>query len=332
MPWRETSDPYHIWVSEVMLQQTQVSTVTPYYQRFIKAFPTVEVLAHVPLERVLKLWEGLGYYSRARNLHKTAKILLSEYNGALPSTVEELTALPGIGRSTAGAIASIAFRKDEPILDGNVKRVISRLMALQDDLKKPETERKLWKASRQLILKGKGRETALALMDLGATLCVPKNPRCSFCPLTSFCKAYQSDLQEFIPLKARKKPIPHYDVVVAVISGPRGVFIQQRPPEGLLGGLWEFPGGKREQAETLEAALEREIREELGVRVRILEKIDTIPHGYTHFRITLHGYLCEKVEGRIKTRLNHAWVAKERLSSYPFPRANQKLLEKIVSS
>ncbi len=315
-----------------MLQQTQVATVIPYYQRFIQAFPTVNELSRASMDRVLKLWEGLGYYSRARNLLKAAQILLREYQGQLPSTVEELIALPGIGRSTAGAIAAIAFRKDEPILDGNVKRVISRLTALQEDLKKPEIEKKLWKSSKNLILKGKGRETALALMDLGATLCTPKSPKCPSCPLTSYCKAYQSGLQEFIPLKAAKKTIPHYDVAVAVISGPRGVFIQQRPTEGLLGGLWEFPGGKKEPGETLEEALKREIREELGLEVRILEKIDTINHAYTHFRITLHGYRCRRLKGEIRTRLNWAWVPEKELDGYPFPRANQKLLEKVVSS
>lgn len=330
MPWRETDDPYYIWVSEVMLQQTQVVTVLPYYERFLDAFPTVQRLAEAPLDRVLKLWEGLGYYSRARNLHKAANLLLQEHSGSIPFSADELVRLPGIGRSTAGAIAAIAFRQDEPILDGNVKRVISRLWAIQENLKQPMIEKQLWQHSKSLILTGKGRETALALMDLGATVCTPKNPQCLSCPLLSFCKAHQKCLQESIPAKTARKPLPHYSVAVAALFDDHGkVYIQQRPLKGLLGGLWEFPGGKQEAGETLEEALKREIREELGIEIDVSEKIDTIHHAYTHFKITLHGYRCRKMKGRIRSGLNGKWVPKEALRRYAFPKANQRLLDKI---
>jgi len=331
MDWRETEDPYRIWVSEIMLQQTPVKKVTPYYRRFTEAFPTIRALAQAPLDDVLKLWEGLGYYSRARNLHKAVGIVIEEHGGILPCSVEELMALPGIGRSTAGAIVAIAFRGDAPVLDSNARRVIARLHAIREDLRRPSVERSLWDFSRGMILKGKGRETALALMDLGAMVCTPRNPKCPLCPLADWCRGYRSGLQDAIPRKAAKKPLPHHDVVIAVIENREGkILIDRRPEEGLLGGLWEFPGGKRKPGESLSKALEREIREELRIGFRNLGKIGTVDHAYSHFRITLHAYRLRKTGGRVRSDRIWRWVRPGELDNYAFPGANRKLLDKIA--
>ena len=332
MDWRETEDPYRIWVSEVMLQQTRVGTVTPYYRRFLRSFPTVKALADAPLDRVLKAWEGMGYYTRARNLHKAARILLAERGGRLPSSVGELMALPGVGRSTAGAISAIAFRQDAPILDANVKRVVARLHAVRGDLRRPAVERSLWEYSRRTILQGKGREIALAMMDLGSTVCAPRIPRCPACPLARWCEARRHGLQDSIPRRPAKRILPHRVVVAAVIGNREGrILIDRRPEQGLLGGLWEFPRGNRERSETLTEALERELREEMGIRIEILGKIGTIRHVYSHFRMTLHAYRCRKTGGSIRSSLEWKWAAPEELAELVFSRADRKLLEIIAS-
>jgi A/G-specific adenine glycosylase len=333
MDWRETDDPYRIWVSEIMLQQTRAGTVTPYYRRFLSAFLDLETLACALLDKVLKLWEGMGYYSRARNLHRTAGILLAEHEGRLPDSVEALMALPGIGRSTAGAIAAIAFRKDVPILDSNVKRVVARLYAVREDIGNPAVARRMWGMSRGLILKGKGRETALALMDLGSTVCTPRNPRCGECPMTDRCEASRRGLQGEIPRRMKKKPLPHHDVVAAVIGRQDGkILIGRRPENGLLGGLWGFPGGKREPDETLVEALSREIGADLEIGYEILGKIDPIRHGYSHFRISLHAFRCRMTGGSVGPGREWRWVGPMELEGYAIPRAERKLLERILET
>jgi A/G-specific adenine glycosylase len=240
--------------------------------------------------------------------------------------------LPGVGKSTAGAIAAIAFRRDVPILDSNVKRVMARLHAVREDLRSPAVERSLWEYSRRAILPGKGRETALALMDLGSTVCAPRNPRCPACPLSPWCEARRLGLQDTIPRKQAKRSLPHRDVVVAVIGNREGkILIDRRPDHGLLGGLWEFPGGKREPGETLAGALAREIREEMGVRIEVLGKIGTIRHVYSHFRMTLHAYRCRKAGGSVRSAREWRWAAPKELAELAFPRSDRKLLEIIAS-
>jgi A/G-specific adenine glycosylase len=328
MDWRETDDPYRIWVSEIMLQQTRVGTVTPYYRRFVSALPTVQALAAAPRDQVMKLWEGLGYYSRARNLHRAAKILSREHAGRLPENPGELALLPGIGRSTAGAISAIAFRKDAPILDANAKRVIARLFVVRESLSLPPVERRLWAISQGLILPGKGRETALALMDLGATVCTPRRPGCPGCPLKAYCEGFSAGLQETIPAKAAKKDLPHHDVVAAWITDGKGrVLVGRRPDRGLLGGLFELPGGRRKKRETLAAALRREIREGWGMDVEVGEPLATILQGFTHFRITLHAYRCLRRSGRPSAGREWRWVRPKGLLELAFPRAYRKLIE-----
>jgi A/G-specific adenine glycosylase len=333
MEWRETQDPYRVWVSEIMLQQTTVAVVLPYYKRFLKVFPTVRDLARAPLDRVLKVWEGLGYYSRARNLHRAARILVKKQDGILPSTVEDLSALPGIGRSTAGAVASIAFGRDEPILDANVKRILARLEGIREDVAKHAVQKVLWDASRRFLLEGKGRETALALMDLGSLVCTPRKPSCPSCPLMSFCRARAAGVQEAIPVKAPRKAIPHHDVAVAVIrDGDGRIFIARRPGKGLLGGLWEFPGGIRGADETIEEALARGVQESFGAAVTSLGKIGEVRHAFSHLRVTLHAFRCRIGNGTIPPGDGRRWVRLGDLSRFAFPRGSRKIADLIAEA
>ena len=333
LPWRRTQNPYAIWVSEIMLQQTQVATVIPYYRRFLKSFPTAKKLAAAREQTVLKAWEGLGYYSRARNLHQAAKRIVSDFAGTLPANAEELHRLPGIGRYTAGAIASIAFGLDEPVLDGNVVRVFCRVFLIRKNPKETPVHKKLWTIAQELLPKGKASLFNQALMDLGATVCTPKNPHCDLCPLKKHCKARAKNLQESLPTKAKTVPVPHYDIGAGVIWKGKKILVAQRKPEGLLGGLWEFPGGKREKKESLKHCVAREIREELQVNVKVVRLLKTVRHAYSHFRITLHAFECEYVSGRPKAIgcSSWKWVTLDEMDDYPFPRANQKILEALYA-
>jgi len=280
MAWRNTRDPYRIWVSEVMLQQTRVETVTPYYDRFLLKFPDVRSLARAPLDAVLKAWEGLGYYSRARNLHRAAGILVALNGAEVPRTVEALAALPGIGRSTAGAIAAIAFGADVPILDANARRVVARLFAVEGDPRSGRVGKVLWERSASLVRMGKGRATALAVMDLGAVICLPKAPRCPYCPLRFRCSSRLRGIQDSIPPKRAKKSLPRHDVVAALFRRADGaLFLMRRPSDGLLGGLWAFPSGRRDPGETLEDALRRSLREKLRVRAVIQREVGAVRHA-----------------------------------------------------
>lgn len=328
LPWRRTGDPYAIWISEIMLQQTQVATVIPYFERFLKRFPTVRALAAAPLDEVIKLWEGLGYYSRARFLHQAAGRIVGQFNGKIPQEPQELLKLPGIGRYTAGAIASIAYGLDEPVLDGNVQRVLCRVFRVRRNPKETRTQQALWRIARTLIPAGRASEFNQALMDLGATICVPRNPRCPVCPLRTLCQARQHDEQGEIPVKVRRRPLPHFDIAAGVIWKGRKILIDQRKPEGLLGGLWEFPGGKREPGESLEACLRREVYEELRIRITVRHPLIAVDHTFSHFKITLHTFACEYRSGRPKAVgcADFRWVMLDDLDTYPFPKANRRVI------
>ena len=330
MAWRETRDPYRIWVSEIMLQQTRVETVAPYYERFLRKFPEVDSLARAPLDDVLKAWEGLGYYSRARNLHRAAGILVERHGSKVPRSVEALEALPGIGRSTAGAIAAIAFGADVPILDANARRVVARLFAVEGDPRSGKMENLLWKRAASLVRKGKGRDTALAVMDLGAVVCLPKAPRCRECPLRSRCSSCLRGLQDSIPPKRTKKSTPHRDIVAAVFRRKDGAFfLMRRPTDGLLGGLWAFPSGRRDPGETLEEALRRSLREKLQVRAVIQREVGAVRHAYSHYRITLHGFLCVTSRGALPAGEGTGWLPGHGEGTLALPRADRKLVEFI---
>jgi len=325
--WRRTSDPYAIWVSEIMLQQTQVDTVIPYYQRFLKSFPTVHHLAKANLSKVLKVWEGLGYYSRARNLHRASKIVLNYFHGKIPSNLRDLLCLPGIGRSTAGAILSFAYNKEAAILDGNAKRVLSRVFAVSGDPVGGKTEGLLWGISESLIPKGRSNPFNQALMDLGSMRCTLKDPQCPHCPLRNLCQGYLSGKPESYPPRTIKKPIPHITAISAVIQKDGKVLLRQRPEEGLLGGLWEFPNWKIEEKRRLRLRLRLRnyIKKEMGMNVKVKESIGTFHQAYSHFKLTLHVYHCQTIDRKKGGR----WVSFRELSLFPMPKLHRRIAQTL---
>jgi A/G-specific adenine glycosylase len=330
LPWRDSRDPYAIWIAEVMLQQTQITTVIPYYERWLARFPTVATLAAASLDEVLKMWEGLGYYSRARNLHAAAQQIVAEHVGRLPESAEGLRQLPGIGPYTAGAVASIAFGERAPVLDGNVIRVLSRLVDLEADVTETATEKELWRLAASLVPDGRPGDYNQALMELGQRICVPAAPACHRCPLADLCLARARGTQLERPVRPPRRNTPHYDVVAGVIYRDDGAFlIARRPPQGLLGGLWEFPGGKQEEGESLPAALRREIREELAIDIAVGRPLGAIKHAYTHFRITLHAFQARHIAGEPQHLGvdGHAWVTLDDLDAYAFAVTDRKIID-----
>jgi A/G-specific adenine glycosylase len=369
LPWRKTRDPYAIWVSEIMLQQTQVATVIPYYQKFLKSFPTLRHLARSDLTGVLKVWEGMGYYSRARNLHRASQIVLTRFHGKIPETLKDLLGLPGIGRSTAGSILSFAFHKDAPILDGNVKRVLSRLFAVSNTdapnslslrgakrrsnpckneiaapfglamtckgdkllcIGKPlrgKTEGLLWQISESLIPKGFSNPFNQALMDLGSMLCTPKDPQCPRCPLHRFCKGRASGEPERFPTKRLKRSVPHVESVSAVIKKDGKFFLKQRPLKGLLGGLWEFPNWRIEgkQRSRLRSRLRNTIKKEMEMNVEVKEFIGVFHQTYSHFKLTLHVFYCQHLNGKGKGK----WVPIRNLPLLPMSKIHRRIAQVI---
>ncbi|MGB9723782.1 MAG: A/G-specific adenine glycosylase [Chloroflexia bacterium] len=328
-PWRGERDPYRIWVSEVMLQQTRRETAIPYYRRFLERFPTVEALAASDLEEVLRVWEGLGYYARARALHAAARRVVEDFGGKFPESRRDLLSLPGIGPYTAGAILSLALGQDEPVLDGNVRRVLCRLAQVEEDPRRPSVERDLWATARALLVPGRAGRTNEALMELGATLCRPRRPRCSLCPLADLCRAHQAGVEETVPRRSPRHPLPYRQVTAAVIEQEGRVLLAQRHPDDLLGGLWEFPGGTREEGETLEACLKREIAEELGLEIEVGPLLAVLPHAYTHFRLTLHVFLCRWVAGRPQALgcAGWRWVTLEEASELPMAVLDRRIVQ-----
>lgn len=316
-----------------MLQQTQVKTVIPYFQRWMLQFPTIKRLANADQQSVLKQWQGLGYYARARNLHRAAQVVQVEYEGIFPQTIAAVVALPGIGRSTAGGILSAAFNLPHPILDGNVKRVLARLMALMVPPAKALPE--LWSLSESLLDQHHPRDFNQALMDLGATVCTPKTPLCGDCPWQFACQAYNLGMQSELPMREATVPIPHKTIGVAVIWNAAGeVLIDKRKESGLLGGLWEFPGGKVEAQESIPECIAREIQEELGIQIAVEEHLITVDHAYTHFRVTLIVHHCRHLTGEPQPIEcdEVRWVAIANLDQFPFPKANVQIIEALRQS
>jgi len=339
LPWRRVRTPYAVWISEIMLQQTQVASVVPYFERWMALFPGVQALAEAPLDAVLKAWEGLGYYARARNLHAAARRMAAQHGGEIPADREALLRLPGIGRYTVGAILSLAFGQPEPVLDGNVRRVLCRLHDIADDPRGPATERRLWELADALVKaapSGQAGDLNEGLMELGALVCTPGAPDCAACPLAQWCLAHARGVETARPVKTSRKQTPHYDVTAALIQqDPDGRFlIVRRPPEGLLGGLWGFPGSAARgcpladaTTDALAICLADALRETLGIQVAVGEPLPAIRHAYTHFRITLHPYRCRLVDGDPQA-LGYPevrWVSPAELEDYAFPVTDRKI-------
>ena len=330
LPWRRSRDPYAIWVSEIMLQQTQVKTVIPYYDRWLAQFPTLQTLASADQQQVLKLWQGLGYYARARNLHRAAQDIVSQHHGIFPTDLPTAVSLPGIGRTTAGGILSAAFDQPTPILDGNVKRVLARLVALSVPTSKAIAQ--LWQLSIALLDPAHPRDFNQAWMDLGATVCLPRSPLCDRCPWQPHCCAYHQGIQTEIPMTETRAPIPRKMIGVAVIWNDAGqILIDRRKPNGLLGGLWEFPGGKVELGETIPDCIQREIQEELGIEIEVGDRLIIIDHTYSHFHVTLNVHHCKHLSGEPQPLQcdEIRWVELADLDSYPFPKANLQIIEAL---
>ena len=313
-----------------MLQQTQVKTVIPYYDRWLQAFPTIADLAAADQQQVLKVWQGLGYYARARNLHRAAQAIVQDFSGAFPSNLSDVLSLPGIGRTTAGGILSAAFNQPVPILDGNVKRVLARLTALA--VPPSKALNLLWRLSTELLDAQNPHDFNQALMDLGATVCTPKNPSCLLCPWQSRCQAFHLNQQTQIPMSETRSPLAHKQIGVAVIWSQEGqILIDRRRQDGLLGGLWEFPGGKIEPGETVEDCIKREIREELGIEILVGDRLITLDHAYTHFRVTLNVHDCRYLSGEPQPIEcdEVRWVTLAELDQFPFPTANVQIIEAL---
>jgi A/G-specific adenine glycosylase len=315
----------------MMLQQTRAATVGPTFERFVAQFPSLRALATADVDDVLKAWEGLGYYRRARSIKLGAELLVAEGATDIPEDYERLLSLPGVGRYTAGAVMSLGFNRPYPIQDGNVRRVLCRVWAVGADPASPAVQRWLWATAEALIVRGKAAAFNEALMELGATVCTDRSPRCAECPLVQRCEARRLGKPEAYPKRAKAKPLPHIDVVAAIIRRGRRLLISKRRAEAMLGGLWEFPGGKVEPGETLEQCVHRELSEELGIVVRIERPFVVVEHAYSHFRMTLHTFLCRHQSGHARPLgcAELRWVEPRELANFAFPKADRVVLEAL---
>ncbi|OUX36713.1 MAG: A/G-specific adenine glycosylase [Kiritimatiellaceae bacterium TMED266] len=335
MPWRKRRTPYRVWISELMLQQTRVAQAIPYYQRFMRRFPSLKKLAEASQSEVLKAWEGLGYYSRARNLHKAAQIIRDQHSGRFPCDPQEISKLPGVGPYTTAAIGSLAFNLNLAVVDGNVMRVLARLRMIEDDIAQPSTKKKFQKLADQLLVKGEAGKFNEALMELGATVCLPQNPSCDVCPLSTACQAKLLDDVSRFPVKQKKKRIPHIIVGAAVVHNRDGkILVAQRRNDQMLGGLWEFPGGKIESNETIEEGVIRELNEELGISISVEEKIITVKHTYSHFTMEMHTFWA-RIESGTPVAIecqDVRWKELYELSELPFSKADLKVIDALKAN
>ncbi|MEJ2587054.1 MAG: A/G-specific adenine glycosylase [Deltaproteobacteria bacterium] len=334
LPWRSSRDPYHIWVSEVMLQQTQVNTVLPYFALFVERFPTLEALAGADLQEVLKTWEGLGYYARARNLHRAAQVVIEEMDGKIPESWTEFKTLPGVGNYIASAVQSIAFDHAHAVVDGNVKRVLARVFLMKSPVNHAASQRVFEETAGALMTHEKPGTYNQAIMELGALICKPRNPECKMCCLSQLCGAFRTGRADKYPKRNKRKRVPTHRVATGVVWRNGTLLITRRKPDGLLGGLWEFPGGKVDKGEDPRDACIREIREETGIRIRVCGHMAFIKHAYTHFKIEMDVFQCEYESGKIRLNGPDAfrWIRLDEIQQYPFPKANLKfipLIEKI---
>lgn len=318
LPWQVADDPYKVWVSEIMLQQTQVKTVLQYFDRFIARFPTVQDLGTATWDEVAPYWAGLGYYARARNLHKAAGIVAKQ--GHFPDTLEEWMALPGIGRSTAGALMSLGLRKYGVIMDGNVKRVLSRFFAIEDDLSKPIHERAMWQLAEELCPNERNHDYTQAIMDLGATVCTPRKPLCLYCPMQQHCQAHQQGLENELPFKKAKKPVPVKSAQVLILQCGDQWLWQQRPNTGLWGGLWCLP--------IIEEVHELDVlKQSLGLK-QFIQKVE-ISHSFTHFTWQLEGLVFAidaDLQEHLAIELNGIWLEPTAAVQAGIPTAMKKLI------
>ncbi|MFC1484368.1 A/G-specific adenine glycosylase [Candidatus Neomarinimicrobiota bacterium] len=332
LPWRGTQDFYRIWLSEIMLQQTRVETVIPYYLQWLDLFPSIEMVANASEEEILKAWEGLGYYRRALLFQKACRSLMNDNHGCVPENPDYLRQLPGIGLYTFAAVRSICFYDPVPAVDGNARRVIARILMLSHSA--TALHDVVCQALLKVISVDRPGDFNQALMDLGSLICSPKNPRCDHCPLLENCSAFQQAQTAHFPVRRARPALPHHTIAAGIIWRDQQFLICKRPVGGLLGGLWELPGGKVEDSESLAEAVRREIREEVDLDVRVVNYIGAIRHAYSHFSIQLHIFNCAFSSGTPQTLgcTEYRWIRWEDIPHFPFPRANHKLFSLIQSS
>ena len=331
LPWRQTVNPYKILISEFMLQQTQVGRVIPYYKRFTKRFPDIQTLARARLQTILRYWQGLGYYGRARNLHTAAKIITNQYTGRIPKSIKELIELPGVGRYTAAAVASIAFDVNVPVVDGNVARVLCRLFYITDEPKR--IPKKLFSLASDILSKRNAGLFNQSIMELGATLCTPKRPNCTMCPLIRLCRAKQNGQQADLPAKTHRKNKPCRRHAVAIIRKNQKILIVQQTKGRLLLGLWRFPSFELTKGSLTKKALSKHLRKEFNLKTSVGDRFDMVRHTYSHFTQKLYPFEIQLAGGspKLDTQSHYKWVTMKTIKHYPLSGAHQKILTQIVA-
>lgn len=334
LPWRTTRNFYHIWVSEVMLQQTQVVKVINYYNRFIHTFPNLLSLADADLSAVLKVWEGLGYYARARNIHRAAQIIVSQFEGKIPTDYKTFRNLPGVGDYIAAAALSQALNLPFPVVDGNVRRVLSRVFLIEEPANSSTAKNVFNQIAAGLFEAKEPGDFNQAMMELGAIVCRPKNPLCESCPVREVCAASKTGRQDEFPNSFKKSKIPEYEIAVGIILKQKKMLLVQRRPDGLLGGLWEFPGGKIEANESPTDACFREMKEKVGLKIKQIDFVGNIKHVYSHFKIRVAIFRCLEFSGKIRLNehKNFRWVTWDEIDQFPMHKANLKIIELLEQS
>ncbi len=331
LPWRRTADPYRIWVSEIMLQQTQVAQVIPYYERFLSRFSTIHALAAAHEDDVLKIWEGLGYYRRARFMHSAARLIVKNYNGRIPDDYDSLMSLPGFGPYTCGSVLSIAFNLPYPAVDGNVLRLISRLFRIESDITRSTTKQKVEDIVGQLFPKGRASDFSQALMEIGSLICTPSQPKCHECPCRKICRAFlEMPNPAVLPVKPKKPARHRISISAAIIKKGNKVLVAKRSAHVILGNLWEFPGGRIERNETSQEACVREIKQKTGLRVRPISLFDTVKHQYSHYGIVIDFFLCRCGAGSVKGK-RLRWVKIDELEQLAFSKVHKQIAVRLMA-
>lgn len=331
LPWRRTTNPYYIWVSEIMLQQTKVDTVIPFYNNFIKEFPSMEELANADEQKVLKAWEGLGYYSRVRNLQTAVREVMEQYGGKVPDTYEEISELKGVGPYTAGAVLSIAYQKPYPAVDGNVMRVIARVLRIEEDISKAKTRNIFEKVLKELISKNYPSEFNQGLMELGALVCTPRSPGCLLCPVRTHCRAYHAGKEKELPIKTGKVKQKKKEIVAAVIRNDKDqILIRERGESGLLAKLWEFPSVELPDDYTV-SDIEENYQNQYGITLSIQKKVQALDHVFSHLIWNISVYQAVLHDGIVDEDKQFQWVDEKSIEAYPFPVSHQKIITQQLS-
>jgi len=332
LPWRRAYDPYHVYIAEIMLQQTRMERGVRYFERWLARFPSLAHVAAAGEEEILSLWEGLGYYARAGNLHRAARVVVERYGGRLPDDYDALLGLPGIGRYTAAAVMSIGFGRDFPVVDGNVERVFARLFCIDRPVKSREAQQEIHRLAARLLPPGRAREWNQALMELGALVCRRASPLCDKCPLAVFCRARKEGVAALYPQPGKRAAIERIDFVAAVIENGAGeIYVQKRLPSGLWANMWEFPGGHLEPGETPAQGAAREVREETEMTVAITSALPQVTHSFTRYRATVHAFRCALTPDSPPPVLHAAqecrWLPLDQLDTLAFSAGHRKVIE-----